>query len=212
MLKDLRNYFDLYSVSSPARRLDFLLLSNFRGTGKYRRPGNEKAEVGSKGASEQKGRVVPKREGVIDAEYVDVEEGEKRAKPEVDVETDLSDSLEGAIRSRTIRDRESVRDEFSQIYGSFRRHSAFGQWLALFAGVLIQPFFQAYQATHKWQWAGFSGWALFALITSILIFPAVYRKAFDRDKPVIVQVGPIFAAGLGWQSLLTTAVKVATGG
>jgi hypothetical protein len=89
------------------------------------------------------------------------------------------------------------------------KSSTFGQWVALFAGVMIQPSFQAYQATHKWAFDGLGGWAFFALITSVLIFPAVYRNAFDKDKPVVLQLAPIFAAGLGWQSLLTTAIKAA---
>src|SRR5262249_24887101 len=90
--------------------------------------------------------------------------------------------------------------------------TALGQRLALLAGVTIQPFFQNYQTTHKWAWEGFSGWALFAGITSVLIFPLVYRRTFDRDQPALVQLGPIFAAGIGWQSLLSTVVKAATGG
>jgi hypothetical protein len=92
--------------------------------------------------------------------------------------------------------------------GQYR--TPWAQWVALFAGVLIQPFFQNYQATHQWTFGGLGGWALFSLITSVLIFPAVYKNAFDEDKPVIVQLAPIFAAGLGWQSLLTTVIK-ATG-
>ena len=88
--------------------------------------------------------------------------------------------------------------------------SAWVQWSALFAGILIQPFFQAYQAssTHTWSFNGFGGWTLFALITSVVIFPAVYKKAFDQDSPALVQLAPIFTAGLGWQSLLTTAIKI----
>jgi hypothetical protein len=88
--------------------------------------------------------------------------------------------------------------------------SAWVQWSALFGGILIQPFFQAYQAssTHTWSFNGFGGWTLFALITSVVIFPAVYKKAFDQDSPAIVQLAPIFTAGLGWQSLLTTAIKI----
>jgi hypothetical protein len=81
------------------------------------------------------------------------------------------------------------------------------QWLALFAGVLIQPFFQTYQSTHKWVFDGLTGWALFALIVSVVIFPAVYRNALDIGKPVFVQLATIFMAGLGWQSLLTTVVN-----
>ena len=101
------------------------------------------------------------------------------------------------------------RIDFNALLSS--RRSALGQWLALFAGVLIQPFFQTYQTTHVWAWNGISGWVLFALITSFVAFPSVYRHAFDTDRPVIVQLAPIFTAGLGWQSLVTTALQAATG-
>jgi hypothetical protein len=81
----------------------------------------------------------------------------------------------------------------------------------LFLGVLIQPFFEGYQHTRQWHSVGFWGWSAFALVTSILIFPAVYRKAFDDDAPLIVLLGPIFASGLGWESLMGTVLKAASG-
>jgi hypothetical protein len=86
------------------------------------------------------------------------------------------------------------------------------QWVALFAGVLIQPFFQHYQVTKQWAFDGFEGWAVFALIVSLVIFPAIYRNAFDPTKPVFVQILPIFTAGMGWQSLVSTALKIAAPG
>jgi len=121
-------------------------------------------------------------------------------------DTRFGDSSEGHVRRRRLSvDKDPDKHEkkrFSQ--------STWGQWLALFAGVLIQPFFLQYQKTHHWAFDGVTGWALFALITSILIFPAVYRSAFDPEKPAMLQLAPIFAAGLGWQSLLTTAIDAAT--
>src|SRR5580765_3398975 len=66
--------------------------------------------------------------------------------------------------------------------------AAVGQWIALFAGVVIQPFFQNYQSSHEWIWTGITGWTLFAVITSFVIFPAIYKNAFDPDKPVMVQL------------------------
>jgi hypothetical protein len=83
------------------------------------------------------------------------------------------------------------------------------QWVALFLGIVIQPFFAHFQATHTWSLDGFWGWAAFSGIAAIIIFPAIYRHSFDPEKPIVVQVIPIFTAGLGWQSLLTTAVKAA---
>lgn len=84
------------------------------------------------------------------------------------------------------------------------------QWLALVLGIVIQPSFANYQAHGEWKFDGLPGWIAFAVITAVIVFPAVYRNAFDPAKPLIIQVIPIFTAGLGWQSLLTTAAKVAT--
>ena len=92
-----------------------------------------------------------------------------------------------------------------------RTLSAWPQWLVLYAGVLIQPFFDGYKQTHHWQWQGFWGWVLFACITAFLAFPAVYRNSFDGDKPLPVLLAPIFAAGIGWQSVIGTVLKAATG-
>ena len=95
--------------------------------------------------------------------------------------------------------------------------SVWPQWLALFSGILIQPYFEGYRSSnpHVWHFVGFGGWFWFALITSGLIFPSVYRKIVDESAPIIVQLGPIFAAGLGWESLMGTvmgAVSTAKGG
>jgi hypothetical protein len=92
------------------------------------------------------------------------------------------------------------------------RGTAWPQWLALFCGVLIQPYFEGYRRYHTWgHFAGFWGWAIFALITSVIIFPGVYRKVVDKDAPVILLLAPIFASGLGWESLLGTAMGVVAG-
>lgn len=83
------------------------------------------------------------------------------------------------------------------------------QYVALVAGVLIQPFFNAYQQTGQWNFTGFTGRVLFAVIVGLAIFPAVYKRAFDLEKPLFVQLCAIFAAGMGWESLLRTALKAA---
>ena len=84
------------------------------------------------------------------------------------------------------------------------------QWFALYLGILIQPFFDGYKQTHHWQWQGFWGWTLFACVTALIVFPAVYRNSFDGNKPLIVLFGSIFAAGIGWQSLIGTVLEAAT--
>ncbi|MCG8653058.1 MAG: hypothetical protein MI861_24680 [Pirellulales bacterium] len=82
----------------------------------------------------------------------------------------------------------------------------FPQWITLVAGIVIQPFFANYRVNGVWAFEGFSGWTLFAVIAGVIIFPSVYRQSFD-DKPLIVSLGPIFTAGLGWEALLGTAIK-----
>ncbi len=80
------------------------------------------------------------------------------------------------------------------------------QYLALVLGIVIQPFFAAYQLTGTWEFQGFWGRFLFAAIAGFIVFPAVYKNAFDPTKPLIIQFGAIFAAGMGWESLLATTL------
>jgi hypothetical protein len=83
----------------------------------------------------------------------------------------------------------------------------FLQYLALVLGIIVQPFLTAYQQTGAWHVNGLVGRIVFALITGLIVFPAVYRRAFDPEKPLFVQFCAVFAAGMGWESLLKTAVK-----
>lgn len=91
-----------------------------------------------------------------------------------------------------------------------RTRNWFPQYVALVLGVLIQPFFSVYQQSGQWNLAGVGGRLLFAVLAGIAIFPAVYKNAFDPEKPLFVQLCAIFAAGMGWESLLKTAIS-ATG-
>jgi hypothetical protein len=81
------------------------------------------------------------------------------------------------------------------------------QYLVLVLGVLIQPFFASYQVTRIWNFEGFWGWLLFSVIAGIAILPSVYRNSFDRGKPLPVQLCVLFVAGMGWESLLSTAIS-----
>lgn len=83
------------------------------------------------------------------------------------------------------------------------------QYLALVSGVALQPFFEAYQQTQRWNIHGALGRLVFAVIVGLIIFPSVYRGAFDPDKPIFLQLCAIFAAGMGWQSLLHTTLSAA---
>jgi hypothetical protein len=81
------------------------------------------------------------------------------------------------------------------------------QYIALVLGILIQPFFVSYQQSGAWQFDGFWGRLLFSVIAGIAVLPGAYKKSFDPEKPVLVQLCLLFVAGMGWQSLLSTAIK-----
>jgi len=81
------------------------------------------------------------------------------------------------------------------------------QYLALVLGVIIQPFLQSFQKDGHWPDLGsICGRLVFGIIVGILIFPGVYKNAWDPEKPLFVQLCAIVASGLGWQTLLATAI------
>lgn len=84
------------------------------------------------------------------------------------------------------------------------------QYIVLVLGILIQPFFALYQKTGDWNFAGFLGRILFAVIAAVIILPSVYKNAFDPEKPLVIQLSTLFVAGMGWESLLTTAIAAVT--
>jgi hypothetical protein len=111
--------------------------------------------------------------------------------------------LKGYFDLRPERERGQVREATAA-----RVLTWWPQYVSLVLGVAVQPFFEAYQQTQLWNVHGTWGRLLFAVIVGLIIFPSVYRGAFDPDKPIFVQLCAIFAAGMGWQSLLHTALSV----
>ncbi|KPJ61558.1 MAG: hypothetical protein AMJ46_00095 [Latescibacteria bacterium DG_63] len=81
------------------------------------------------------------------------------------------------------------------------------QYLVLVLGIVIQPLFAKYRAQGEWGFAVEWGWIVFAAVVGVVIFPAVYKNSFDPEKPLFVQLCAIFTAGLGWESLLGTALS-----
>lgn len=82
-------------------------------------------------------------------------------------------------------------------------------FITLIFSIIASRFIDYYRAAVPW--SPFKDWQylLFAVIVSLLAFPAVYRKAqHSRKDPVLVQLGVIFAAGLGWEKLLSTAADL----
>ena len=82
----------------------------------------------------------------------------------------------------------------------------FPQYIALLLGIIAEPFFNAYRTSGSFGNLKLSiGLLVFSAIVACLILPAVYKNAFDADKPLFVQLCAIFAAGVGWQTLLASA-------
>jgi hypothetical protein len=81
------------------------------------------------------------------------------------------------------------------------------QYIALLIGIVVQPFFQRYMATGGWKLEGFWGWLAGSAVLSAMAFPGVYKKTFDVERPLFVQLCVIFTAGTGWQTLVSTALK-----
>ena len=52
------------------------------------------------------------------------------------------------------------------------------------------------------------GRLLFAGITAVVLFPGVYKKVVTSTAPLLVLLAPCFIAGLGYEALLNTALKV----
>jgi membrane protein YdbS with pleckstrin-like domain len=81
------------------------------------------------------------------------------------------------------------------------------QYLILVLGIVVQPFFAAFRAQGAWVFTGQWGWIVFAAVVGVVVFPAVYRNSFNPQKPLFVQLCAIFTAGMGWESLLGTALS-----
>jgi hypothetical protein len=87
------------------------------------------------------------------------------------------------------------------------------QYVALVLGIVIQPYLQHYMQTGQWSLtiSDAIGRMVFGVIIGALAFPGVYKNAFDPDRPLAVQLCAIFAAGIGWQSLIEGGAKAALG-
>ena len=86
------------------------------------------------------------------------------------------------------------------------------QYAAVAAGVLVDPLLRSYIDSQTFN---FDFWSLvtragFALVMAILLLPAVYKNAFDPEKPILVQLCALFTSGVGWQSLFQTAATAAS--
>jgi hypothetical protein len=86
------------------------------------------------------------------------------------------------------------------------------QYGALTLGVLADPLLRQYIETRSFTLdvPGVAAGTGFALLMAIAILPAVYKNAFDPDKPILVQLCALFSSGLGWQSLFQAGATAVT--
>ena len=81
------------------------------------------------------------------------------------------------------------------------------QYVALVLGIIAQPFLAKYASSQVWDIHALPGWIVFAVIIGVVIFPSVYTHSLDPSKTIFVQLCVIFAAGIGWQSVIQVAGK-----
>jgi len=81
------------------------------------------------------------------------------------------------------------------------------QYIALLLGIVVQPFIQRYMTSGAWNLAGLWGWVAASAFIAVVALPAVYRRSFDPEKPLPVQLAVMFSSGMGWQSLVGAALK-----
>lgn len=87
------------------------------------------------------------------------------------------------------------------------------QYLAVSAGVIVEPFLRQYIDINEWNFdfSTFWGRLVFGLIVGIVILPGIYKSSFDPKKPMLIQLAALFPLGIGWQSLFTSATKAVAG-
>jgi hypothetical protein len=91
--------------------------------------------------------------------------------------------------------------------------SSLGAQLGIFAtltlSIIASRFVDYYRAAVSWSPLQDWHYLLFALIVSFMAFPLVYKKAQrSRNDPILVQLGIVFTAGIGWEKMLSTATDL----
>jgi hypothetical protein len=79
-------------------------------------------------------------------------------------------------------------------------------FLALLIGIIAKPFVDAYKigGTNQFQFS--LPLIIFSSIVAVAVFPAVFKKSFDKQNPGVVQLCITFASGLGYQTLFSAVV------
>jgi hypothetical protein len=121
--------------------------------------------------------------------------------------------LQSPARRRQEADRELIARATEGAEPSVKHAPVLPQYGAVTFGVLVDPLLRSYIDSQTFN---FDFWSLlaragFALLMAILLLPAVYKNAFDPEKPILVQLCALFTSGVGWQSLFQTAATAAGG-
>ena len=111
--------------------------------------------------------------------------------------------LQSPARRRQEADRELIARATEGAEPSVKHAPVLPQYGAVTLGVLVDPLLRSYIDSETFN---FDFWSLMA----ILLLPAVYKNAFDPDKPLLVQLCALFTSGVGWQSLFQTAATAAS--
>jgi hypothetical protein len=87
------------------------------------------------------------------------------------------------------------------------------QYIALVAGIAVQPYFQEYMVNHRFltTWRATWQWFLASAIIGVMALPAVYRGTIDVRRPLVLQLCVIFTAGIGWNNIVRTGVELGGG-
>jgi hypothetical protein len=87
------------------------------------------------------------------------------------------------------------------------------QYCFVAAGVVVEPLLRKYIESGAWHvgWSVLFGRIVFGLVVGLILLPAVYKSTFDPTKPTLVQLAALFPLGVGWQSLFTSATRLAVG-
>jgi hypothetical protein len=83
-------------------------------------------------------------------------------------------------------------------------HAAW-QYVALALGVFVEKYWSQYRQTQDVSLTSAPLHLLFSLITALILFPGAYKNSFNPGQSPFVQFCVVFAAGIGWQSVINNA-------
>jgi hypothetical protein len=82
-------------------------------------------------------------------------------------------------------------------------------YLPLAAGVEAGPFIHDYICGRLFNlgWSDAGLRMILGLLFAFMLFPTIYRNAFDPERSFVVQALVVFTLGLGWQSLFLSILR-----